>query len=114
VPGAETAAQSSNNEDVAADFEEPVVQQTPGAMLDAVAEAGQSLAEVDLGAAMPTGGPVASGRRASKLATGGPGLGFGPGAGGFPREQRWSIVYNPGQTLDEYARSSTSWASSWP
>ena len=51
-------------------------QQTPGAMLDAVAEAGQSLAEVDLGAVMPSGGPVASGKRASKLGTGraGPGL----------------------------------------
>ena len=73
-------------------------------MLDAVAEAGQSLAEVDLGAVMPSGGPVASGRRASKLGTGGPGLGLGPGDGGVPAEQRWSIVYNPGQTIEEYAR----------
>jgi hypothetical protein len=73
-------------------------------MLDAAAEAGEKLAEVDLGAAAPRGGPVASGRRASKLGTGGPGLGFGPGDGGVPREQRWSIVYNPGQTLEEYAR----------
>jgi hypothetical protein len=53
---------------------------------------------------MPRGGAVASGRRASKLGTGGPGLGLGPGDGGVSREQRWSIVYNPGQTLDEYAR----------
>ena len=51
-----------------------------------------------------SGGAVASGRRASKLGTGGPGLGFGPGDGGVPREQRWSIVYNPGQTPEEYAR----------
>ena len=36
-------------------------QQTPAAMLDAVSEAGQSLAEVDIGADMPSGGPVASG-----------------------------------------------------
>ena len=104
VAGAEAAATASNNEDVAAAFEEPSVQETPGAMLDAVSEAGASLAEVDLGAAMPTGGPVASGRRASKFGTGGPGLGFGPGDGGVPREQRWSIVYNPGQTAEEYAR----------
>jgi hypothetical protein len=104
VAGAEAAAQASNNEDVAAEFEEPSVKETPTAMLDAVAEAGQNLAEVDLGAAMPTGGPVASGRRASKLGTGGPGLGLGPGDGGVPREQRWSIIYNPGQTADEYAR----------
>ena len=63
-------------------------------MLDAVAEAGSGLAEVDLGPVMPSGGPVASGKRASKLGTGGPGLGFGPGDGGVAREQRWSIIYN--------------------
>ena len=53
---------------------------------------------------MPSGGPVASGRRSSKLGTGGPGLGFGPGDGGVSREQRWSIVFNQGQTAEEYAR----------
>ena len=42
----------------------------------------KSLAEVDLGAVMPSGGAVASGRRASKIGTGGPGLGIGPGDGG--------------------------------
>src|SRR4051812_3884046 len=104
VGGADAAAQASNNEEPAGDFEEPSVQQTPAAMLDAVSEAGQSLAEVDVGAVMPSGGAVASGRRASKLGTGGPALGLGPGDGGVPREQRWSIIYNPGQTPDEYAR----------
>ncbi|MFO0909621.1 MAG: hypothetical protein U0794_14905 [Isosphaeraceae bacterium] len=104
VPGADAAAQASNNPEDAGDFEEPSVMQTPAAMLDAAADAGASLAEVDLGAIMPNGGPIASGRRASKLGTGGPGLGFGPGDGGVPAEQRWSIVYNPGQTIDEYAR----------
>jgi hypothetical protein len=104
VAGADAAAQASNNEEVAGEFEEPSVQQVPAAMLDTVAEAGKNLAELDLDAVMPTGGAVRSGRRASKLGTGGPGLGFGPGDGGVPREQRWSIVYNPGQTLDEYAR----------
>ncbi|WP_250846655.1 hypothetical protein [Aquisphaera insulae] len=104
VPGADAAPFASNNEEEAGDFEEPSVQTTPGAMLDAVAEASSGLAEVDLGAVMPNGGAVATGRRASKLGTGGPGLGFGPGDGGVAREQRWSIVYNPGQTPDEYAR----------
>src|SRR5262249_44116880 len=47
VPGAAAAAQASNNEEEPADFEEPSVQQTPASMLDAVAEAGESLAEVD-------------------------------------------------------------------
>ena len=104
VPGAEAAAQASNNEEVSGDFEEPSVQETPAAMLDAVAEAGQSMAEVDISAVMPTGNTgAATGKRASKLGTGGPGLGFGPGDGGVSREQRWSIVYNQGQTVQEYA-----------
>jgi hypothetical protein len=104
VAGADAASAASNNQEEAGDFEEPSVEQTPGAMLDTVSEAGQSLAEVDLGATMPTGGQVASGKRASKLGTGGPGFGFGPGDGGVAREQRWSIIYNPGQTNDQYAR----------
>jgi hypothetical protein len=104
VPGADAAPLASNNEEEAGDFEEPTVQATPGAMLDAVAEAGAGLAEVDLGAVMPSGGPIASGKKSSKLGTGGPGLGFGPGDGGVAREQRWSIIFNNDQTLDEYAR----------
>jgi hypothetical protein len=95
---------ASNNEEPAGDFEEPSVEQTPGAMLDVAVEAGQTLAEVDLGAVMPSGGQVASGKRSSKIGTGGPGLGFGPGDGGVPAEQRWSIVYKAGQPPDEYAR----------
>jgi hypothetical protein len=105
VPGADVAAQASNNEEeVTGDFEEPSVQETPAAMLDAVAEAGENMAEVDIAAVMPHGGTLATGRKASKIGTGGPGLGNGPGDGGVPREQRWSIVYNPGQTLQEYAQ----------
>jgi hypothetical protein len=104
VPGADAGPLASNNEEEAGDFEEPAVQSTPGAMLDAAAEAGSGLAEVDLGPVMPTGGPVASGKRASKLGTGGPGLGIGPGDGGVAREQRWSIVYTNEQSPEEYAR----------
>jgi hypothetical protein len=104
VPGADAEPLASNNEEEAGDFEEPAVQATPGAMLDAVVEAGSSLAEVDLGPVMPNGGTVASGKRASKLGIGGTGLGFGPGDGGVARENRWSIVYPPNQTPEEYAR----------
>lgn len=104
VAGADAAAMASNNDADAADFEEPSVREAPAAMLDAVAEAGQSLAEADFDTVMPGGTAVASGKRTSKLGTGGPGLGFGPGDGGVPAEQRWSIVYNPGQTIEEYAR----------
>jgi hypothetical protein len=104
VAGAEATSFASNNTEDAGDFEEPSLQQAPGAMLDAISEAGESMAEVDIGAVMPSGGPVASGRKSSKLGTGGPGLGFGPGDGGISREQRWSIVFNPGQPAEEYAR----------
>lgn len=104
IAGADAAAMASNNEEPAGDFEQPSVQQLPGAMLETVVEAGQNLAEVDIGPVMPSGGAVASGKRASKLGSGGPGLGFGPGDGGVAREQRWSVIYDPGQTADEYAR----------
>jgi hypothetical protein len=104
VAGADASAFASNNEEEAGDFEEPSVQETPGAMIDAVSEAGENLAEVDIGAVMPSGGPVATGKRSSKLGTGGPGLGYGPGDGGVSREQRWSIMYKEGQTAEEYAR----------
>ena len=57
----------------------PRSQQTPGAMLDVAVEAGQSLAEVDLGAVMPSGGQVASGKRASKLGHRRAGPGLRPG-----------------------------------
>lgn len=104
VPGAEAAAQASNNEEVSGDFEEPTVQETPAAMLDAVSEAGESMAEVDISAVMPSGFSGApTGKKASRQGTGGRGLGSGPGDGGVSREQRWSIIYNPGQTLQEYA-----------
>ena len=104
VAAADAAATASNNPEEASEFEQPSVEQAPGAMLETVTEAGQNLAEVDLGATMPNGGPVSGGKRASKLGSGGPGLGFGPGDGGVGREQRWSIIYNTGQDPEEYAR----------
>jgi hypothetical protein len=103
VAGADAADKASNNPEEATEFEERTVQETPAVMLDAK-EAGESMAEVDVGAVMSTGGPVAGGRRASKIGTGGVGLGFGPGDGGVRREDRWSIVYTPGQSPEEYAR----------
>lgn len=106
VAGAAATSENraSNNTEEAGDFEEPSVEASPAAMLDTVAEAGQGLAEVDLGAVMPTGGRVATGKRQSKLGNGKVGFGYGPGDGGVRREDRWSIVYKEGQTADEYAR----------
>jgi len=102
VSDAEAAEFASNNELDPNEFEEPSVQETPSAMLDAMMEATEEFA--DLPEEMPTGSATATGKRASKLGTGAAAYGFGPGDGGVPREQRWSIVYNPGQTVDEYAR----------
>ncbi len=103
VAGGEAADRASNNEEDASAFEEPAVEVRPSAMLD-VAEAAQSLAEVDVSTVMPRGVRVATGKRRSKVGTGGPGYGFGPGDGGVRREDRWSILYKTGQTADEYAR----------
>jgi hypothetical protein len=104
VPGAEAAPFASNNEEDASEFEQPSLQESPDVVLDSAAEAGGAMAEVDVGAPVSGGGAVARGKRASKIGTGGPGLGFGPGDGGVSREQRWSIIYPPNQTADEYAR----------
>lgn len=102
VAGAEAQTFASNNEMEPGDFEEPSVQKTPSAMLDSMMDATDQVG--DLAEEMNTGGAVATGRRGSKIGTGGPAYGFGPGDGGVPAEQRWSIVYNRGQTVDEYAR----------
>jgi len=105
VPGAEAGEAASNNEIDAAEFEAPSVENTPTAMLDAAADAGGTMAEVDLGESMPNGGAVASGKRASRIGSGKIGFGNGAGGdGGVRREDRWSIIYNPGQTAEEYAR----------
>lgn len=104
VASGEQADRASNNEEDASTFEEPSVEARPAAMLDTVAEAGETLAEVDVSAVMPRGNRVATGKRRSKIGNGGPGYGFGPGDGGVRREDRWSILYKTGQTADEYAR----------
>ena len=57
--------------------------------------------------ALPNAGPVASGRRSSKMGNSPIGYGFGggPGDGGVAREQRWVIVFASEQkTAEEYAR----------
>lgn len=104
VPGAAAGERASNNTADASEFEQPEVMMTPGVALDAAVDAGQAIAVNDLGPAMPGGGAVASGRRASRVGSGRPGYGFGPGDGGVRREERWSIIYNPGQTSGEYAK----------
>jgi hypothetical protein len=98
---------ASNNMEDAADFEEPQVEMTNQVVLDAFVEAPpDQVMNVDMADALPNAGPVASGRRSSKVGNGpiGYGMGGGPGDGGVSREQRWVILYPAGQTPDEYAR----------
>ena len=105
VAGADAAAMASNNEEEAGDFEEPSVQQTPGAMLDAVAEAGQSLAEVDLGAVMPSGG--AGRQRQARVQARDRRARAGLRAGRRrrrPPNSAGASSTSTGQTADEYAR----------
>lgn len=105
MPGADAADQASNNDVEAADFEEPSVMATPDVTIDEVAADTADAMDEGIDFDAPTsGGATASGRRASKLGTGGPGLGNGPGDGGVRREDRWSVVYPSGQTIEEYAR----------
>jgi hypothetical protein len=63
VAGGAAGERASNNEEEASQFEEVTAEATPAAMLDSVAEAGQSMAEVDIGAVMPSGGKIATGVR---------------------------------------------------
>ncbi len=105
VPGAAYGAAASNSESNAAEFEEPSVAMTPDVVFDGLAGEGDAVMTMDLGPAVSSGGSVATGRRASQKGTGRPGYGFGPGTGGVPREQRWNIVYDSGQTVDEYAKA---------
>ncbi len=102
VADSEESAFASNNELQPADFEEPSVQQTDSSMIDAMMETTDQMA--DMADEMPSGSATATGRRSSKIGSGGPAFGFGSGDGGVPREQRWSVLYSKGQTLEEYAR----------
>lgn len=105
VPGAAYGPAASNSESNAAEFEEPSVAMTPDQVFDGLAGEGDAVLTMDLGPAVSSGGAVATGRRSSQKGTGRPGYGFGPGTGGVPREQRWNIVYDAGQTVEDYARA---------
>jgi hypothetical protein len=107
VPGAEAGAQASNvTEESATDLVDPSVQTNTGAMVDPTAVAdSDAMSDVDVAPSVSGGGMVATGnKRASKIGTGGPALGFGGHGDGLGREQRWTIIYPQGQTPDDYAR----------
>ena len=105
VPGAAYGAAASNNESNASDFEEPSVAMTPNLVFDGLVGDGESVMTQDLGPSVNSGGALSTGRRSSQKGTGRAGYGFGPGTGGVPREQRWNIIYDSGQTADEYAKA---------
>ncbi len=105
VPGAAYGAAASNNESNASEFEEASVSMTPNVVFDGLTGDSEAVMTQDLGPAVNSGGAVSTGRRSSQKGTGRPGYGFGPGTGGVPREQRWNIIYDSGQTVDEYAKA---------
>ncbi len=104
---ASSGAASNNTAEDASAFEEPSVQATNSPALDAFNSAPDDGQEgVEMGADAPRGSfDPARGRKSSKIGNGRIGLGpGGPGDGGVTREQRWLIVFPPGQSADEYAR----------
>ena len=105
VAGAAYGAAASNNESNASEFEEPSVAMTPNVVYDGLVGDGEAVMTQDMGPAVNSGSAVATGRRSSQKGTGRPGYGFGPGTGGVPREQRWNIIYDSGQTVEEYAKA---------
>ena len=91
------------------------MQATPGAMLDAVAEAGSGLAEVDLGAVMPSGragrqrqaGLQARDRRARARAS-------APATAAWPASSAGASSSTTSRPSRNTPASSTASASSWP
>lgn len=74
-----------------------------------IAESLDSVSEVSDFAGQPAQqqfetGVQNTGVRGSSKGTGRRGLGFGPGKGGFPREQRWFVRFDDQVSLDTYAR----------
>jgi len=108
MAGADAADQASNSDAEAADYEDPTVMETPETTIDEVAADTQDAMDEGLDFDIPVMGAssvVAGGKRASKLGKGLPGLGTGGGGdGGVRREDRWSVIYPSGQTIDEYAK----------
>lgn len=107
IAGGDPAKQASNNMEDASDFEDPAVELTTEAVIDAFIEAApEDVVNLDMAEEIPGAGELASGVRSSKIGNAAVGYGFGNGVGegGVARENRWSILYPPGQTSDEYAR----------
>jgi len=106
--GADAADQPSNSDTEAADYTDPAVMETPEATIDEVSADTQDAMEEGLDFDIPVMGAnsvMPGGKRASKLGKGLPGLGTGGGGdGGVRREDRWSVIYPSGQTIDEYAK----------
>ncbi|GIW88652.1 MAG: hypothetical protein KatS3mg108_2976 [Isosphaeraceae bacterium] len=107
IAGGDPEKQASNNMEDASEFEDPAVELTTEAVIDAFIETvPEEVVNLDMAEEIPGAVAVASGVRASKIGNAAVGYGFGGGVGegGVARENRWSIVYPPGQTVDEYAR----------
>jgi hypothetical protein len=99
-PEAPDVSTAVNPDDVVSDT--PAVEQTMTAVLNAVGAAmeisDQLMMGTDLGSsALPGGNPKGTGTKRN--------LGKGPGdGGGVKRQERWEIIFDAGQTEEEYAR----------
>ncbi|MFO0957236.1 MAG: hypothetical protein U0800_07175 [Isosphaeraceae bacterium] len=107
-PADASVAEAASNGDVEpSDFQEPSFQQVASATLDMTAPVNDADSTDASEIGTPASGSLTAATSRSRvgLSSGRPGMGNGGyGDGGVRREQRWSVVYNPGQTLDEYAR----------
>lgn len=101
-------AESASNGDMdTSEFQEPSFQQIASATLDMTAPMNDANSTDASEIGTPTAGSLSAATARSRvgLGSGRPGMGNGGyGDGGVRREQRWSVVYNPGQTLEEYSR----------
>lgn len=106
-PDAATADYASEGDMDASEFQEPSFQQIASATLDMATPTNDSDSTDPAEIGTPASGSLSAATAKSRvgLGSGRPGMGNGGyGDGGVRREQRWSVVYNPGQTLEEYAR----------
>jgi len=93
--------ESPNKDDIAreTDIEQPELQNTLEAVVDAVGANQAELADPNLTDSLDPGGPSGASTGDGRAV----GLGFGSGEPGFPRQMRWEVVFPEGATLQEYA-----------
>ncbi len=104
--GAAAGEEASNNsaEDAGA-YQAQEMQAQSNAVIDGMAEQIDADAGEGIEIGSTSGGSIASGKKTSRIGTGGIGNGTGgKGGNGVSREKRWVVVYPEGQPTEEYAK----------